>query len=405
MKILLINSVHYIRGGADVVYFDTGKLLEKHGHQVFYFSSKGKKTLTNENLNYFYPEINYNKSSLITKISNVKNFIYNDKSYKNLLEYLDRVKPDIAHVHLFMGGGTVAILKALKEKKIPIVHTVHDFRLICPATLFLDNKNNICELCKDGHYLRATTKKCSQKGYHSSFMLSMDAYFRKIYLRPLDLINHFIFVSHFSRDKHIEFEYKYMSKSSVLYNFNNTFQKIENKKGDYFLYCGRLSREKGIETLIKAAILSKISLKIVGDGPLFEEYAKLNLKNIELVGFKHGDELRSLVRNSSFVIVPSEVYENNPLTIIESYSTGKPVIASRIGGIPEIVDNGETGYLFEAKSVKDLTKKINIAKSINDDEYFRISNNTIKFAKMHFNSENHYNKLIEIYTATIFDDK
>ncbi|MDC0553794.1 glycosyltransferase family 4 protein [Flavobacteriaceae bacterium] len=411
MKILQINNIHYIRGGADVVYFETGKLLEKYGHQVFYFSSRGEKTLSNENLNYFYQEFNHQKASLFEKVSNIKSFVYNDKSYKSLLKYIDIVKPDVAHVHLFMGGGSVSILKALREKGIPIIHSVHDYRLICPASLLLDNKNNICELCKDGSYLRCTTKKCAPHSFSKNFMLSMDAYFRKKYLRPLNFINHFIFVSHFSRNKHIEFEKEYRFKSSVLYNFIENFKKNKNKiiKGDYFIYFGRLSREKGIATLIEAATLSDINLKIVGEGPLYDDCKKLNLKKIDFIGFKQGEELRSLVRNSSFVIVPSEVYESLGMVIIEAYALGKPVIASRIGGIPEIVDNGNTGLLFELKSVKDLTKKINIAESINHDEYLQMSNNAIKFARTHFDSKKYYNELIKIYknatdTVTVFVD-
>lgn len=405
MKILLINSVHYTRGGADIVYFETGKLLEEYGHEVFYFSSKGEKTFEDDNLNYFYPEINFKKLSFLSKISNVKNFIYNDTSYKNLLEYVDRVKPDVAHVHLFMGGGTVSILKALNERGVPIVHSAHDYRLICPAAVLLDKNNNICELCKDGFYFRSTIRNCSlTKSYSSSFMLSMDAYFREIYLSPLNLINHIIFVSNFSKAKHIEFNDKYALKSSVIYNFSKNLKSIKKHsfiRGDYFIYFGRLSREKGLSTLIESACKININLKIVGDGPLYNEYKKLNYNNIEFLGFKQGRKLSELVLNSSFVIVPSEVYENNPLTIIESYFLGKPVIGSRIGGIPEIVEDGDTGYLFETKSLKDLTKKIKFSKTITDKEYLRLSNNAMKFAKMNFDSKKHYTQLIEIYKSLV----
>ena len=403
MKILQINNIHYVKGGADVVYLETGKLLEKHGHDVFYFSAKGPKSIIDENLNYFYSEFDHTKASIFEKLSNVKSFVYNEGAYERLITYLDVIKPDLAHVHLFIGGGTVAILKALKEKGIPIVHSVHDYRLICPASLLLDEDNNICELCKDGLFVRCAFKKCAPLGFAKNVMLSVDAYYRSGFLRPFDFIDHFIFVSNFSRNKHIEFDNRYALNSSVLYNFvNTTTSNNRIVKGEYFMFYGRLSREKGVETLIRAAVMSNINLKILGDGPLYEDLRQLNLNKIEVLGFKQGEELKSLVRNSSFVIVPSEVYESLGMVILEAYAHGKPVIAANIGGIPEIVDIGNTGFLFEPKSFKDLSDKINLAISLDQSEYVIMSKNAAKFAREHFAAKAYYNDLMDVYNKAIY---
>ena len=233
-----------------------------------------------------------------------------------------------------------------------------------PIYLLLDGNNKICEKCKDGFYFRCVIKRCSQNSLTQSAILAADAYFRKKIIKPVDVIDHFLFVSHFAKNKHVEFESKYNSKSSVLYNFNVNLKDIKSikNKGNYFLFYGRLSREKGISTLIDAAINANIKLKVVGEGLLLPKYKKLKHKNIEFLGFKSGAELWSLIYNSSFVVVPSEWYENNPLTIIEAYSFGKPVIGARIGGIPEIIKENITGYLFPSGDKKKIRKIINRCK-------------------------------------------
>ena len=403
MKILKINTDHYHRGGADNVYFNTAKLLSKQGHDVFFFSSKGEKTLDNKDIGYFYPEIDYRKISTINKILKAKDFIYNKTSYNNLLKYIYRINPDIAHIHLFMGGATVSILRALKKRKIPIIHSVHDYRLICPNTLLFDNTNRICEQCKDGVYLRCLSKRCSQGSIPQSAILTMDAYFRKNIIKPIDKIDHFLFVSHFARDKHVAFNSGYRNKSDVLYNFAPDLLTVNpsKKKGKYFLYYGRISREKGLQTLIKSAIKAKVNLKIAGTGPLLNEIKNINSDNIEFLGHKTGKELWSIVRNSSFIIVPSEWYENNPLTIIESYSYGKPVIGARIGGIPEIVNENKTGYLFSPGDTKQLEKILIEANELSEGKYIKMSNSARLFAENNFNSKLYYNRLIKIYNKII----
>jgi len=190
-----------------------------------------------------------------------------------------------------------------------------------------------------------------------------------------------------------------------LYNF---YPKLEttvpnHKKGDYFLFYGRLSYEKGILTLLKAwkNINSENQLKIVGVGNTMKSIltyiSQNNLTNIEILGFKSGNELKEIVSKASFIIVPSEWYENNPLTIIEAYSNGRPVIATRIGGIPEIVNDNSTGFLFEMGNIDQLSQKIIKACQLTDDDYFTMSKNAREFADKNFSEEEHYINLMNIY--------
>lgn len=403
MKVLLINNYHYRKGGADGVYFNTAQLLAKNGHEVFYFSAKHPENLNSQTERFFAKGNDYRTLSLAGKITAIPAFFYNKNSSDQLLKLLEEIKPDLAHIHLFMGGLSTSILLALKKKNIPVVHSVHDYRCICPAYLFLDGKTQICEKCKDGFFLHCAIKRCSENSFSQSTMLSLDAYFRKYVIKPINLIDKFIFVSKFIKIKHIEFDSKYEMKAEMLYNFIPELNSIVPNpvKGQYFLYFGRISREKGVDTLIEAASRTGIKLKIIGTGPLLPQLKDRNFDNVELLGFKSGSELWSIVQNASFIIVPSEWYENNPLTIIEAYSLGKPVIGARIGGIPEIIEEGKTGYLFHSGNTSELEQLLLKANNLSDEEYRKMSANARKFADLHFHPDNHYNDLMNIYNNVI----
>jgi len=181
------------------------------------------------------------------------------------------------------------------------------------------------------------------------------------------------------------------------------------QKGNYLLFYGRLAPEKGVLTLINTwKRLSKdIKLKIIGEGVMSvmikDEIKSNNLTNIEFLGFRKGEELFGYIRNASFVLVPSEWYENNPLTIVEAYSSGKPVIGSNIGGIPELIVEGKTGYLFSMGDSAELEKKINEAVSMSDEAYLVMSEAAYKFACDKFSEKTHYRDLIKVYNEVVND--
>jgi len=396
MKILLINNSPYSRGGADTVYLNTAELLSKNGHEVFLFS-----LYESDISEFFVKRVDYRSSSFINKIKSAPSFIYNREAYLQLLRLIDRVKPDVAHIHLFMGGLTTSILLALKNRNIPIVHSVHDYRLICPAYTLLDRKNNICERCKDKFYLRCAIRRCSyEKNIVHSTMLSLDAYFRKYIYNPINYIDKFIFTSHFSKNKHVEFNANYESNSVVLYNFSNNPIVKSVQKGNYFLFFGRHSREKGLPLLIEAAHETNISLKVCGEGPLTDELRRKNYSNIEFLGYINTEELRSVIAGASFIVVPSETYENNPLAVIEAFSNGKPVIGSRLGGITELIEDSR-GFLFEPKNKASLVYALNEARHISQGDYIDMSRKAYKFSENNFSDEKHYKKLLEIYKSLV----
>lgn len=402
MKILQINKYYFQKGGAETVFFNTIAVLEENGHKVIPFAIENDKNKTTQYADYFvdYPELS--ESDIWTKIKSIPSFIYNREAARQLEKLILAEKPDIAHIHLLFNSLSVSILPVLKKYNIPIVMSIHDYRLLCPAYTFRNGKGEICEQCKDGKYRHCTTNKCSKGSLINSILLSAESTFRKYYYNPLDYIDKFIFVSKFAENKHIEFNKNYSLKAVQLYNFTPDIPlHIEKKKDErYLLYFGRLSDEKGIKTLLEAIKQTpEIPLKIVGRGPLMKEIENNYPPNVSFLGFKEGIELKEYVQNALFTIVPSEWYENNPLSIIESLSAGTPVIGSCIGGIPELIEDKKTGFIFKMGDVDDLVKTIKMATNLSIEEYRTMSVCCNQFALLNFSKDNHYKRLIDIYQS------
>lgn len=406
MKVLQINKYYYKKGGAETVFFNTIQLLAKKMHTVIPFSLKHEKNESSLYAPYFvdYPELS--ESNFFVKAKHFANFFYNKKAAQQLEKLIVEQKPDIAHIHLMFNSLSVSILPILHKYKIPTIMSVHDYRLVCPAYTFKDGKGNICECCQDGHFYHCVTHKCSKGNLTNSLMLCADSYFRKYIYAPINYIDHFLFVSHFSMVKHIQLDNRFKAKSSYLYNFTPVIDHYEPLQGKYLLYFGRMSDEKGVDTLIEAARLNPdIPIKLAGTGPLLEQFKAKSPVNMEFLGFQQGDALKELIQKAAFVIVPSVCYENNPMSIIESFMLGTPVIGSNLGGIPELLSDGQTGYTFTPKSSKDLSMTLQKAMAISETEYLQMSENARAFALKNFSEENYYQQLLEVYQQLIQQNK
>lgn len=402
MKILLINNRHFHGGGADIVYFNTAKLLQEYGHEVVFFSLHSENEEESEWSEFFAPATKDGNA-----LQKVKRYCFNDAAARKLQELIDKEHPDIAHIHLMWGGMTVSILEVLKKNNIPSIHTIHDYRMVCPAYTFKDGNGKVCERCKKNAFYNCALHKCSKGKFIESTLMTFEMYFRNLCHNPLMLLNGIVFVSNFSKQKHLDHNCQFSCiQNTVLYNYTNPVLAQSNQKGDYYLFYGRLSHEKGISTLINAfGRMPDLTLKIVGTGPLEHELKTLcNEKcyeNIQFLGYHSGGTLFELVRNAKFVCVPSECYENNPMTIVESYSYGVPVIGARIGGIPEIIEEGKTGYTFESGNSEDLFKVISNTCLLNDEQYSNLVRNAYSFYENNFSKEKHYESLMRFYNQVI----
>ena len=412
MKILQINNCHYRRGGADVVYLNTGELLESYGNDVFYFSQKNDTNIPLEVSDNFVDEISFFEKTILEKIFSVPRFFYSKEASVKIEKLIKKVKPQVAHIHTYKGTLTPSILKKLKEYSIPVVITLHDYGFLCPHNSFLDGKKEICTKCLDtGNSINGIINRCNRNSLVYSTISVLEYKAHKVFFPFEKYFDHLISVSKFNFNLHNKVN-GFKNKLSHVYNFVNLKQITANStKGNYFLYYGRLSDEKGILTLLKAwlEVGENIQLKIAGDGPLKEKMLSFidenNLSNVQYLGFKQKDELFDLMSKSSFNIVPSEWYENNPLTVLESYALGKPVIGANVGGIPEIINDAETGFIFEMKNFKNLSEVIKKASQMSDQEYLVFSKNARKFAEVNFSEHNHYNKLMTVYNKLINENE
>lgn len=404
MRILQINNYHFIKGGADRVYINTCKLLDDNGHLVANFSSINPDNFDSVFTKYFIPLNDNRQSNISGKFKSVKSYLYNKTAYKNLELLIKEFKPDIAHLHLYYGGLSSSILKVLKNNNVPIVQTIHDYRLLCPANAFLDKRNQICEKCKNRFFLQCSIYRCLENNIFYSSILTAEAYTRKYLIDPLDYVDHFIFVSKFSQRKHIDYDKRFSDKSSLLYNFTFIPERSSlNQNRSFLFFFGRLSKEKGLLTLLDAIKNTNLNLKIAGNGPLqkdVENYAS-DFSHIDYLGYKSGKELEKLINNASYIIVPSEWYENNPMTVLEAFANGRPVIGADIGGIPEIVIDGKTGFLFKSRSTEGLRSKLEEAESLGSAGYSNLIEASRTFAELNFSPESHYNKLMQIYSKVL----
>lgn len=403
MKILQINNYHHVRGGSDRVYFETSKLLEKNGHDVLFFSVKDEMSEKHYSDKYFIQPFNYENTGSLNKIKLAAQFLYNKEARDNLELLIRNEKPDIAHLHIFYGHLTSSILPVLAKYNIPAVMSVHDYRMLCPANVMRDNEGKICEKCSEGNYFNCIIGKCTKHSLVYSSIAAMECFVRDRFFPYEKYIDTFIMVSRFILDKHIQYKPSLKSISEHVYNFIDLDKYVPNfSHEEYYLYFGRLSREKGVMTLLHVwRNFPHLHLKIVGTGEVEEEAKRYierhNMSNVEFVGFLNGEALFDVVKRSKFIFVPSEWYENNPMTVIEGFALGKPVIGARIGGIPELIMEGFNGYLFNSGDQDDLTTVIQKAQSVSNDAYRSLGENARNFAEEHFNENKHYHDLLKIY--------
>lgn len=403
MKILAVNKFYYMKGGSEAYYFSLNNLCIEKGYEIIPFSMKDEKNFKSKYEEYFINNISYANMNLKTKIMNSAKMIYSVEAYKKIKKIVKDTKPDLAHLHIFQHQLSPSIIQALRREGIPIVNTIHDLKIICPNYKML-NKNGICEECKEGKYYNCFINSCIKNSKLDSLVTMFEAYLHK-YLKSYLYVNKYICPSEFYRKKLLEFG---IPENKVVHipNYIDIKQfKPCYEAQNYFIYAGRLSEEKGIKTLIKAMKYVKTSkLCILGAGPLESELRNevkdFKLNNIEFLGFKTGKELENIIRNSKFIIIPSEWYENCPMSVIEAMAYGKPVIGSNLGGIPELIQNEITGFIFSAGNEEEMASKINYLLD-NPTRCRSMGKEGRMAAQKLYNKDIHFQKLNDIYKSLL----
>ena len=362
MKVLFVNKFLYPNGGSETYIFKLGDYLISQGHEVQYFGMEHEGRCVGNNVNAYTSDMDFHGGSKLSKLTYPIKTIYSSEARKKIRLVLDDFQPDVVHLNNFTYQLTPSIiLEILKWRKkanceCRIVLTPHDSQLVCPNhMLYNPNSHELCEKCLGGHYINCMKGKCIHGSTAKSAIGMLEGYFWNI-KGTYKFIDAVICPSEFNKSK-IDNNKYLKDKTIVLRNFIEKAEPKEVDKKRYVLYFGRFSEEKGINTLVKAVKSSPdIPFIFAGSGPL--EDLVNEIPNIQNVGFKTGDELDSLIREAQFSLCPSEVHENCPFSVMESEERGTPVVGAKVGGVPELINDGVNGRLFEHKNYEELAKII-----------------------------------------------
>lgn len=407
MKVLQVDKFYFIKGGAERYMFELSQLLKAHDHTVIPFSMKHPLNFSTPYARFFVENIDFHPNSLLGSLVNgyktAKRLFYSVESRRKIERLIQQNLPDIAHLHMIEHQISPSILDSLKRYSIPIVQTVHQYKLICPNyLLFNPLRGEICEKCIEGRYFRAFLSRCHKNSLLQSGLVALETYLHR-FLRIYEKVDIFLAPSHFMRKKLIEGGIPPQKVRHLFYTLNLNEYPCQPSYENYFVYYGRLSAEKGLFTLLKAVEKVRgVKLLIIGDGPLRESLVRVvkqrNLTpKVEFCGYMGKEEIKGIVGRAKFVVVPSEWYENSPLVIYESFSMGKPVIGSRIGGIPELVDQDVNGLLFEPGHPEDLAEKIQLLWETPVERIREYGRAAREKAEKEFSPQVHYQRLLSVY--------
>jgi glycosyltransferase involved in cell wall biosynthesis len=355
--LLAINNYFYPRGGAEVLFLEQNRLLERAGWQVVPFAMRHPDNLPTPWAEYFPDEIELGRRyGLADKLKRAQRVIFSLQARSKLRDLLKRARPRIAHAHNVYHHLSPSILPMLRKRGIPVVMTVHDLKLACPAyTMMAAGKP--CERCRGGRIHNVAVNRCIKGSLALSSLIMVETFVHRA-LRLYDRnVSKFIVPSRFILEKLVEWGWA-RDRFAYIPNFVDAERfRPGDAIGERFVYCGRLQELKGVETLVRAAALAGLPLTIVGTGPQEIRLRKLAehlAADIRFLGRRTKDEVAEIVRSARAVVVPSECNENAPLALLEAYAAGRPVIGARMAGIPELVREDETGALFPSRDVEAL---------------------------------------------------
>lgn len=377
MRILMVNKFHYLKGGSETYHFALGEGLKALGHEVAWFAMQDSKNVPCDQSKYFVTSSDYTgQASLTRKLKDGLKLVYNHEAKRKFDQLVQAFKPDVIHLNLVHRQLTFSILDAPSVQNIPVVYTAHDYILVCPNCTMMDREGNVCEDCLGGSFFPCFKKACLKDSKLKSALASYEALFLK-HRRSYDKIDRIIAPSDFMQKKLVEGGFdparvltmQNFASPAVMNQAFNTKKVGTRHREPMVLFAGRLSKEKGVDTLVQAFlriaddIPHEWHLVIAGDGPeraaleLLLEDAH-NAYRVNLVGFLDSEKMRKAAEKAALVSASSRCRENMPYSIIEAFAAGTPVIGSRIGGIPELVMEGDTGFLAEPDSVDDLARAL-----------------------------------------------
>lgn len=385
MKILLVNKFYYRRGGDCIFTIELERLLKSKGHEVSVFSMQYPENFSSEWSKYW--------PSTMSKLKALTRPFGDSEVRRKFVQLLNDFKPDVVHLNNIHTQLSPIVARLAHEHNIKVFWTLHDSKLVCPCyTCMRDG-----EWCTDCFTKKFSVVKnrCMPGGFLGSLIGYLEAkkWNKDKLQKYCDL---FLPPSKFMADTCVAGGYS-VDKFRVLCNFIdlNKVRFLSFEKKEHYVYIGRLTKVKGIETLCSVAVTLPYKLIVIGGGEL-EDSLRERYKgtNIEFVGPKKWEEFRPILESAKFMVIPSEWSENNPLTVIEAQSVGTPVLGANIGGIPELIESGHNGMIFESGNKPDLKEKLRLMweSSFN---YEQIS----REAQSQYSADRYVEELLKIYKS------
>jgi glycosyltransferase involved in cell wall biosynthesis len=400
--LLTVNNYHYARGGADAVALEHARLFEERGWQAVPFAMHHPQNEPSPWSDYFVDELELGSDyGLVGNATRAVRAIYSSQARRRLAALLEVVRPDVAHVHNLYHHISPSILPLLHDRGIPTLLTTHDLKLACPAYQMLTH-DGICERCKDGRLRHVVANRCIKGSRVLSTIVFAESSLHRRLRSYEDNVDRFITPSRFYLDMFAAWGFDVDRFVHVPNHVDTRRFEPDPRPGRAFTYFGRLSPEKGIATLIEAAAIARVPLVIVGTGPAEAELRALAERrggDVVFTGRLEGAALHARVRESRAVVLPSEWYENAPVSILEAYALGKPVVGARIGGIPELIREGETGECFESGSSDDLAATLGRIAKTPDNAVTDLGRCALEVVGQEFTRERYVERVLDVYAS------
>lgn len=386
MKILILHNIYQQAGGEDQVVANESALLRQNGDTVILH------TVSNDGIKGFW-----------RKMATAWQVPYSRSARKEILEVIETERPDVVHVHNIFPLLTPSVYDACQEAGVPVVQTLHNYRNICPGSLLM-REGEVCEKCIQGSPYQAVLHKCYRDSRLGSLAVARMVDFHRRRGTWLTKVDCFIAPTGFSKSKFVEAGFP-AEKIVVKPNFVQS-EKPEAQNGNErqgALFVGRLSPEKGLDTLMRAWKDIEVQLKIVGNGPLLDRVREKSNNAVSVLGRKEPAQVIQEMARSEFLVMPSECYEGFPVILAEAYSKGLPVIASRLGAMAEIVEDGVTGLHFNPGDAEDLVSKVRWA-SEHPENMQRMGRNARSVYEEKYTPETNYRQLMAIYQEAVMEN-
>lgn len=395
-----VTSYYYRRGGAEAVMLDQNEQLSDRGWAIVPFAMEYDKNFETAYEDYFVEEIDFaSQYAPVEKVRKAVKSIYSLEARREISRLIDDVRPDIVHAHNVYHHLTPSIFGAVKKKSVPMVMTVHDLKIGCPSKLMLA-PDGVCERCKGGKTWNAVAQRCQKDSLTLSAVVALETTLHNALGSYRNNVDLFVLPSHFHTNKLIEWGLP-ADKTRYLPNAVDVSElHADYKPGDRFVFVGRLSEEKGLLTFVRAVAESGTKATIVGTGPQEEELrrtAESTGADVEFAGYQTGAALFDIIGNARALVLPSECYENAPVVLLEAYGVGTPVVGSDLGGIPELIVEGETGLLANAGDVSSFASQLDRYHNMPDADVASMGRAGRRYVEANFSRERYIDGLLEIY--------